>query len=197
MGGLPVLFPVLEQLSLATPDQQAADPSTGSDFITPDVTTPADGDWVILPSSRASGQPGPRRTRPPDSQTETGRLEQTTVCVTEARLEKNLVATFLLVLKHFLTRHLINQENLLHSHGVATLGALLQKVCLRLLEVTISSPQRVCPRLCVFLSFFAILPRAHWFPPRKRRSVCLRVCLVSVSRSNASTETRRKVDRAL
>lgn len=49
--------------------------------------------------------------------------------VTEARLEKNLVATFLLVLKHFLQRHLINQENLLHSHGVGTLGALLQKVC--------------------------------------------------------------------
>uniref|UniRef100_A0A8C4NXU4 Neurobeachin-like protein 2 n=1 Tax=Dicentrarchus labrax TaxID=13489 RepID=A0A8C4NXU4_DICLA len=100
VGGLPVLFPILEQLSLVTPDQQASDPAAGSDFITPDVTTPADGDWVILPSNRAS----------------------------EARLEKNLVATFLLVLKHFLQRHPINQENLLHSHGVGTLGALLQKV---------------------------------------------------------------------
>lgn len=48
--------------------------------------------------------------------------------VSEARLEKNLVATFLLVLKHFLQRHQINQETLLHSHGVGTLGALLQKV---------------------------------------------------------------------
>uniref|UniRef100_A0A672I199 Neurobeachin-like 1 n=1 Tax=Salarias fasciatus TaxID=181472 RepID=A0A672I199_SALFA len=48
--------------------------------------------------------------------------------VAEARLEKNLVATFLLVLKHFLQRHPINQEGLLHSHGVGTLGALLQKV---------------------------------------------------------------------
>lgn len=46
----------------------------------------------------------------------------------EARLEKNLVATFLLTLKHFLQRHPINQETLLHSHGVATLGVLLQKV---------------------------------------------------------------------
>jgi len=46
----------------------------------------------------------------------------------EARLEKNLVASFLLVLKHFLQRHPINQENLLHSHGAGTLGALLQKV---------------------------------------------------------------------
>uniref|UniRef100_A0A3Q3EE64 Neurobeachin-like protein 2 n=1 Tax=Labrus bergylta TaxID=56723 RepID=A0A3Q3EE64_9LABR len=100
VGGLPVLFPILEQLALVTPDQQAGDPAAGSDFITPDVTTPADGDWVILPSNRAS----------------------------EARLEKNLVATFLLVLKHFLQRHLINQENLLHSHSVATLGGLLQKL---------------------------------------------------------------------
>ncbi|XP_067349898.1 neurobeachin-like protein 1 isoform X7 [Channa argus] len=100
VGGLPVLFPILEQLALVTPDQQANDPAAGSDFITPDVTTPADGDWVILPSNRAS----------------------------EARLEKNLVATYLLVVKHFLQRHLINQENLLHSHCVGTLGALLQKL---------------------------------------------------------------------
>lgn len=55
MGGLPVLYPILEQLALVTPDQQASDPTAGSDFITPDVTTPADGDWVILPSNRASG----------------------------------------------------------------------------------------------------------------------------------------------
>lgn len=55
VGGLPVLFPILEQLALVTPDLQASDPAAGSDFITPDVTTPADGDWVILPSSRASG----------------------------------------------------------------------------------------------------------------------------------------------
>lgn len=55
VGGVSVLFPILEQLALVTPDQQASDPEAGSDFITPDVTTPADGDWVILPSNRASG----------------------------------------------------------------------------------------------------------------------------------------------
>lgn len=53
--------------------------------------------------------------------------------ISEARLEKNLVATFLLVLKHFLYRHQINQENLLHSHCIGTLGALLQKVCAQVL----------------------------------------------------------------
>uniref|UniRef100_A0A673B9J9 Neurobeachin-like protein 2 n=1 Tax=Sphaeramia orbicularis TaxID=375764 RepID=A0A673B9J9_9TELE len=107
VGGLPVLFPVLEQLALVTPDQQASDPAAGSDFITPDVTTP-------------------------------NQLYFLSFFVTEARLEKNLVATFLLVLKHFLQRHLINQENLLHSHGVATLGALLQKVSLPVGHVDVS-----------------------------------------------------------
>lgn len=48
--------------------------------------------------------------------------------LSETRLEKNLVAIFLLVLKHFLHRHAINQETFLHSHGVSTLGVLLQKV---------------------------------------------------------------------
>ncbi|KAK0136011.1 Neurobeachin-like protein 1 [Merluccius polli] len=94
VGGLHVLFPILEQLALVAPDQQ------GPGSVTPEVATPAEGDWVILPSNRAS----------------------------EARLEKNLVACFLLVLKHFLLRHPINQESLLHCHGVATLGTLLQKL---------------------------------------------------------------------
>uniref|UniRef100_A0A672QFN9 Neurobeachin-like protein 2 n=1 Tax=Sinocyclocheilus grahami TaxID=75366 RepID=A0A672QFN9_SINGR len=108
VGGLPVLLPVLEQLTLLTPELHHVDPS-GSEFITPDSATPADGDWVILPSNRAS----------------------------EARLEKNLVATFLLVIKHFLQRHPINQETLLHSHAVATLGALLQKLPAFLVDVSV------------------------------------------------------------
>lgn len=49
-------------------------------------------------------------------------------CSAEARLEKNIVATFILMIKHFIQGHHVNQENLIHSHGVATLGALLQKV---------------------------------------------------------------------
>lgn len=49
-------------------------------------------------------------------------------CSAEARLEKNIIATFILMIKHFIQRHQVNQENLIHSHGVATLGALLQKV---------------------------------------------------------------------
>ncbi|XP_063733785.1 neurobeachin-like protein 1 isoform X2 [Eleginops maclovinus] len=131
VGGLLVLIPVLEQLSLITPDQQTSDP--GSDFITPDVTTPADGDWVILPSNRAS----------------------------EARLEKNLVATFLLVLKHFLQRHLINQENLLHSHGVGTVGALLQKLPAGHVDVSVLVAMQLLIEQVTFEKNQALLLQLH------------------------------------
>uniref|UniRef100_A0A674BG19 Neurobeachin-like protein 2 n=1 Tax=Salmo trutta TaxID=8032 RepID=A0A674BG19_SALTR len=101
VGGLPVLFPILEQLTLLTSENHTAADPTGSELIspTPDVCVP--------------------------------------VCVSEARLEKNLVATFLLVLKHFLQRHPINQESLLHSHGVATLGGLMQKLPASLVDVSV------------------------------------------------------------
>ncbi|KAM8934102.1 neurobeachin-like protein 1 [Pelodytes ibericus] len=71
--------------------------------------TPIEGDFVILSSTKAS----------------------------EARLEKNIVATFVLLVKHFIQRHPINQENLIHSHGVATLGALLQKVPGNFMDVNV------------------------------------------------------------
>uniref|UniRef100_A0A8D3DCA9 Neurobeachin-like protein 2 n=1 Tax=Scophthalmus maximus TaxID=52904 RepID=A0A8D3DCA9_SCOMX len=133
VGGLPVLFPVLEQLALVTPDQHGSDPAAGSDFITPDVTTPADGDWVILPSNRAS----------------------------EARLEKNLVATFLLVLKHFLQRHPINQENLLHSHGVGTLGALLQKLPVGHVDVSVLVAMQLLIEQVTYEKNQALLQQLH------------------------------------
>lgn len=59
VGGLPVLFPILEQLTLMTPENHTAADPTGSEFIspTPDAaTSPGDGDWVILPSNRSSGE---------------------------------------------------------------------------------------------------------------------------------------------
>ncbi|XP_069377494.1 neurobeachin-like protein 1 isoform X2 [Paralichthys olivaceus] len=133
VGGLPVLFPVLEQLAQVTPDQHGSDPAAGSDFITPDVTTPADGDWVILPSNRAS----------------------------EARLEKNLVATFLLVLKHFLQRHPINQENLLHSHGVGTLGALLQKLPVGHVDVSVLVAMQLLIEQVTYEKNQALLQQFH------------------------------------
>ncbi|XP_056156935.1 neurobeachin-like protein 1 [Lampris incognitus] len=133
VGGLPVLFPILEQLALVTSHQQDHEPTTGSEFINPDVATPADGDWVILPSNRAS----------------------------EARLEKNLVATFILVLKHFLQRHQINQESLLHSHGVATLGALLQKLPAGQVDVSVLVAAQLLVEQVTFEKNQALLQQIH------------------------------------
>ncbi|XP_028661999.2 neurobeachin-like protein 1 isoform X1 [Erpetoichthys calabaricus] len=108
IGGVNALFPLLEQISHLSKMEKIDRDPTG-DYITTDLSTPMEGDWVVLPSTRAS----------------------------EARLEKNIVATFLLLMKHFIRRHPINQESLIHSHGVATLGALLQKMPSRLMDVNV------------------------------------------------------------
>uniref|UniRef100_A0A8C2TX36 Neurobeachin-like protein 2 n=1 Tax=Coturnix japonica TaxID=93934 RepID=A0A8C2TX36_COTJA len=106
IGGINVLFPLLEQISFL--GRQMPEKSVG-DTLPPEAVTPVEGDWVVLTSTKAS----------------------------EARLEKNIVATFILVIKHFIQRHHVNQENLIHSHGVATLGALLQKVPSILMDVNV------------------------------------------------------------
>ncbi|XP_069471622.1 neurobeachin-like protein 1 isoform X2 [Ambystoma mexicanum] len=106
IGGLNVLFPLLEQISCLS---EHVTESMNGDVAVVDATTPVEGDWVMLSSPKAS----------------------------EARLEKNIVATFILMLKHIIQRHPINQENLIHSHGVATLGALLQKVPSSLMDVNV------------------------------------------------------------
>ncbi|XP_033620440.1 neurobeachin-like protein 1 isoform X2 [Fukomys damarensis] len=107
IGGLNVLFPLLEQISHLSEEGQIAEgrcESTVSESV-----GPVEGDSVMLTSSKAS----------------------------ESRLEKNLVATFILIMKHLIQRHPINQDNLIHSHGVATLGALLQKVPGPLMDVNV------------------------------------------------------------
>lgn len=106
IGGINVLFPLLEQISFL--GRQMPEKSVG-ETLPPEVVTPVEGDWVVLSSAKAS----------------------------EARLEKNIVATFILVIKHFIERHHVNQENLIHSHGVATLGTLLQKVPSILMDVNV------------------------------------------------------------
>ncbi|KAJ3584809.1 hypothetical protein NHX12_015304, partial [Muraenolepis orangiensis] len=138
VGGMHVLFPILEQLALVVPDQQSANANAtaGTACLSPEVATPADGDWVILPSNRAS----------------------------EARLEKNPVASFLLVLKHFLQRHPINQESLLHAHGVATLGTLLQKLLVE--QVTNEKNQPLLQQLYTHLLFTCSTWSQGDFPTR-------------------------------
>ncbi|RMC18484.1 hypothetical protein DUI87_04373 [Hirundo rustica rustica] len=106
IGGINVLFPLLEQISFL--GGQIPERSEG-ETLPPELVTPVEGDWVVFSSPKAS----------------------------EARLEKNIVATFILMIKHFIQGHHVNQENLIHSHGVATLGALLQKVPSILMDVNV------------------------------------------------------------
>ncbi|XP_077175319.1 neurobeachin-like protein 1 isoform X2 [Paroedura picta] len=106
IGGLSVLFPLLEQISLLA---DLAPEMTEGQSLPPELPTPVEGDWVLLSSTKAS----------------------------EARLEKNIVATFFLVIKHFIQRHPISQENLVQTHGVATLGALLQNVPSSFMDVNV------------------------------------------------------------
>ena len=56
VGGVHVLFPILEQLALVAPEQPSGEAPPGPEHISPDVTPPGDGDWVILPTNRASGE---------------------------------------------------------------------------------------------------------------------------------------------
>uniref|UniRef100_A0A8C2MGC8 Neurobeachin like 1 n=1 Tax=Cricetulus griseus TaxID=10029 RepID=A0A8C2MGC8_CRIGR len=106
IGGLNVLFPLLEQISHLMEGQtsEGMNENTVNELI-----TPIEQDCMALASTKAS----------------------------ESRLEKNLVATFILIVKHFIQRHPINQDNLIQSHGVATLGALLQKVPGTLMDVNV------------------------------------------------------------
>ncbi|XP_062950021.1 neurobeachin-like protein 1 isoform X4 [Cynocephalus volans] len=106
IGGLNVLFPLLEQISHSSEGQihEGINENT-----VPELITPVEGDWMVLTSTKAS----------------------------ESRLERNLVATFILIVKHFIQRHPVNQDNLVHSHGVATLGALLQKLPSTLMDVNV------------------------------------------------------------
>uniref|UniRef100_A0A8C0F8H5 Neurobeachin-like protein 2 n=1 Tax=Bubo bubo TaxID=30461 RepID=A0A8C0F8H5_BUBBB len=119
IGGVNVLFPLLEQISFL--GGHMPEKSEG-ETLPPELVTPVEGDWVVLSSTKASGR----------------KVQLLLLfCFAEARLEKNIVATFILMIKHFIQRHHVNQENLIHSHGVATLGALLQKVPSNLMDVNV------------------------------------------------------------
>ncbi|MEQ2183621.1 hypothetical protein GOODEAATRI_000020, partial [Goodea atripinnis] len=73
--------------------------------------------------------------------------------IPEARLEKNLVATFLLTLKHFLQRHPINQENLLHSHTGHVDVSVLVAVQLLIEQVTYEKNQALLQQIHAHLLF--------------------------------------------
>ncbi|XP_053452909.1 neurobeachin-like protein 1 isoform X1 [Nycticebus coucang] len=84
-------------------------PEEMNESTVPELIVPMDRDCTVLTSTKAS----------------------------ESRLERNLVATFILIVKHFIQRHPINQDNLIHSQGAAILGSLLQKVPGILMDVNV------------------------------------------------------------
>ncbi|MGH0127040.1 UNVERIFIED_CONTAM: hypothetical protein FKN15_030427 [Acipenser sinensis] len=55
IGGLNILFPLLEQISHLTGAERSEGDAAAAENITPELLTPSEGDWVVLPSSRASG----------------------------------------------------------------------------------------------------------------------------------------------
>eukprot|EP00105_Crassostrea_gigas_P036363 XP_019920511.1 PREDICTED: neurobeachin-like protein 1 [Crassostrea gigas] len=108
IGGIQVLFPLLEQVNKGPlPDTdslpQPLDLGAGMDPVQePD-------DWVVVPSSSYS----------------------------DSKLEQNQVSGFLTLLRHMIHSQGTNQETMIRTGGVATIGALLQKVNPRLIDVNV------------------------------------------------------------
>ena len=100
IGGVQILFPLLEAAAAAAADskphhqqlayQKSLD-SSGQDL-----------EWEVLPSSSFS----------------------------DWKLEQNPVSGFLTLVKNLVTGHTVNTEQLMRGGGVAIIGSLLQKVCL-------------------------------------------------------------------
>lgn len=108
IGGIQVLFPLLEQVNKGPlPDTdslpQPVDLGAGMDPVQ------EQDDWVVVPSSSYS----------------------------DSKLEQNQVSGFLTLLRHMIHSQGTNQETMIRTMGVATIGALLQKVNPRLIDVNV------------------------------------------------------------
>ncbi|KAK7111968.1 hypothetical protein V1264_011504 [Littorina saxatilis] len=108
VGGVQVLFPLLEQVDPEAPVPTPAvtpvanEPSASSEADSPD-------DWVVLGSSSYA----------------------------DMNLEHNQVAAFLTLLRHMLQTKPVNQDIFVRTQSAATIGALLQKVDPELIDVTV------------------------------------------------------------
>ncbi|XP_018596219.2 neurobeachin-like protein 2 isoform X1 [Scleropages formosus] len=107
VGGIGVLLPLLEQVSMMEPSEEGNQET--SDLLGPELTSSS----------------GPARMGLP-----LGKL-------IEGRLERNGVAAFLLMVKNLLKQHHVNQESLLHCHGPAIIGAMLQKVPSSMMDMSV------------------------------------------------------------
>ncbi|XP_052812655.1 neurobeachin-like protein 1 isoform X3 [Mya arenaria] len=105
IGGIQVLFPLLEQVH-----RQSLPPLVKSpDLVLLDSTVDEQGDWVILPSSSYA----------------------------DTKLEQNQVAGFLTLLRNMVQTRPVNQQTFVQTNGAAVIGALLQKVNAKLIDVNV------------------------------------------------------------
>ncbi|XP_067686159.1 neurobeachin-like protein 1 [Haliotis asinina] len=105
IGGIQVLFPLLEQVDKSSPARQDS-----TDTLSPDSSVSEEtDDWVIVPSSSYA----------------------------DTKLEQNQVAAFLNLLRNMLQTKMMNQDTFIRTHGAATVGALLQKVDQKLVDVNV------------------------------------------------------------
>ncbi|XP_055956982.1 neurobeachin-like protein 1 [Patella vulgata] len=104
VGGIQVLFPLLEQVDKIPAARH--DSPDSSNMIESSVSEEND-EWVIVPSSSYA----------------------------DANLEQNQVSAFLTMLRNMLQTKPINQDSFVINQGAATIGALLQKVDPKLIDV--------------------------------------------------------------
>ncbi|XP_056300146.1 neurobeachin-like protein 2 isoform X3 [Pseudoliparis swirei] len=107
VGGIGVLLPLLEQVC------EAEQVNNGSQEISDqqglELTAPRSPAAMLLPLNKSA----------------------------EGRLERHSIAAFLLMLKNLIRHHPVNQESLLHCHGPSTIGAMLSKVPVSMMDMNV------------------------------------------------------------
>ncbi|XP_068425985.1 neurobeachin-like protein 2 isoform X1 [Clinocottus analis] len=107
VGGIGVLLPLLEQVCEAEPVSNGSQEI--SDLLGPELTSPRGPAAMLLPLNESA----------------------------EGRLEKNSIAAFLLMVKNMIRHHPVNQESLLQCHGPSTIGAMLSKVPVNMIDMNV------------------------------------------------------------
>lgn len=110
VGGIPILFPLLELVDKCQPIlNESADitPLCERKPMISNDTTELEEDWIVVQSASSA----------------------------ESKLEQNQVAAFLTLLRNMLQTKVTNQDCFIRTHSAATIGALLQKVQPKLIDV--------------------------------------------------------------
>ncbi|ESO94157.1 hypothetical protein LOTGIDRAFT_232423 [Lottia gigantea] len=107
IGGVQVLFPLLEHVDKILPSKP--DTPDSNKTIMDTSTHEETDEWVVVPSSSYA----------------------------DSKLEQNQVAAFLTMIRSILHTKIVNQDHFVFNQGAATIGALLQKVDPKLIDVNV------------------------------------------------------------